>query len=229
MDWIIGDIHGCLSELEILLDRIGSEAHLIFVGDYIDRGPDSFQVVERLLREKHRSTFLMGNHEAMMLNFFKSPNSPGHTAWTYWANGGQETLRSYGLKEDETNFELLPDKHREFYKNLELYYEGDDFIVVHAGVRPSESQDMKKQYMEDLLWIRMEWIRSEHLWAGKKVYYGHTPSLYIYGPDRQQRPIYGKNSVGIDTGCVYGGYLTAINQATGDLIQVRAKKAYLPI
>ncbi|HNL70573.1 MAG TPA: metallophosphoesterase, partial [Leptospiraceae bacterium] len=71
--WIIGDIHGCLRELDALLDRIPEHEPLLFLGDYVDRGPDSAGVIERCLREKERSTFLMGNHESMMIHYFTDP------------------------------------------------------------------------------------------------------------------------------------------------------------
>src|SRR5690349_8000372 len=100
MSWIIGDIHGCLRELNELLKAVPADDPLVFVGDYIDRGPDSAGVVERVLAEHRRSTFLCGNHESMMLAHFHSPQSAEGQSWLYGPNGGMQTLRSYKLPTD---------------------------------------------------------------------------------------------------------------------------------
>lgn len=215
MPWIIGDIHGCLRELNILLERIPSEEQLIFLGDYIDRGPDSKGVIDRLLLEKGRSVFLMGNHEAMMLEHFKSPAS--EIGWLYEINGGRPTLASYGLKATSGSDRLPPD-HLNFFRNLRLFYEGDDFIAVHAGFRISRGLDPNKQRREDMLWIREEWIAKLEQWKGKYVYYGHTPTHYI--ESGRKGPLIGQNSCAVDTGCVYGGNLTAIHHPDHRIIQV---------
>ncbi len=224
MTWIIGDIHGCFDELNELLDRISDQEQLIFLGDYIDRGPSSVMVIERLLRERHRSVFLMGNHESMMLAYFQNPVSREGASWLYPPNGGRATLRAYGMKNDSV-YSTMPPSHREFYENLHLYHEGDDFIAVHAGVRV-ESGSIEKQSHDDLLWIRTEWIFKESQWTGKKIYYGHSPSLFVYGEDRQTEVITGINSIGIDTGCVFGGCLTAVKHPTGEIIQINSKGNY---
>lgn len=224
MAWVIGDIHGCLEELQELLFQLPSEDRLIFLGDYVDRGPDSAGVVDRLLKERNRSIFLKGNHESMMIAHFLNPASSEGSSWTYGPNGGLKTLQSYGLGV-RSSWEELPFSHREFLQNLKLYFEDSAFIAVHAGLDPGVS-DLSSQSVHDLLWIRLEWINREEFWKGSPVYYGHTPTQYILGPDRMGEPLYGKNSIGIDTGCVYGGSLSAINTESGQLIQVTAKKAY---
>ena len=227
MSWIVGDIHGCIDELEELLEMIPPKDPLIFVGDYIDRGPNSFQVIERLIKEKKRSVFLKGNHEVMFLSHFKSPLNTKIPASAFLLNGGKLTLDSYGLKESVHDIKKLPARHIDFYMNLVNYYESKDFLVVHAGVRADLGPDIKNQNEDDLHWIRMDWLKSEHKWTGKRVYFGHTPSLYIYGIKDQTKPIFGEKSLGIDTGCVYGGYLSAINSKTDKLIQVKAKTNYV--
>ncbi len=217
--WIIGDIHGCLTELELLLERLPKKEGLIFLGDYIDRGPDSAGTVERLLQEKDRSIFLMGNHENMMLAFYNRQDSPEDGAWLFAQNGGYATLSSYGLQQNEP-FDKLPLSHQKFFMRLKLYHEASDFIAVHAGLRISHSTALKNQRPHDLLWIRHEWIQNEHHWPGKKVYYGHTPSRVILGSHRQTEPIIGKKSIGLDTGCVYGGCLTALKVEDETMIQI---------
>ncbi len=228
--WVIGDIHGCLDELEELLDLIPGKDPLLFIGDYIDRGPASAGVVDRVIEEEHRSVFLKGNHEDMMLAYYRDPESREGLAWTFWGNGGPATLRSYGLTEEDP-YESYPKRHRDFYENLGLYYEDDECIAVHAGVRVGRGKDasaaVAEQDPEDLIWIREEWIRNEHRWDGKRVFYGHTPSRYVLGTAAQDDPIVGQKSVGLDTGCVFGGSLTAMNTKTDELIQVKARRAYL--
>lgn len=246
--WVIGDIHGCLVELNELLEQIPARDPLLFIGDYIDRGPDSAGVVDRVLQEAERSVFLKGNHEDMMMSYYRDPESREGLAWTFWGNGGPATLRSYGLSEQD-RFDAYPAAHRKFYEELELYYEDDDCIAVHAGLRidpKSKSSSKSKrrgsgasangatpdgelsgQSPEDLLWIREEWIHNEHRWKGKRVFYGHTPSRYVLGPGAEDDPIVGKRSVGLDTGCIFGGSLSAMNTKTDELIQIKAHKAYV--
>jgi serine/threonine protein phosphatase 1 len=213
--WIIGDIHGCAKQLDELLAKLPPEEGLIFLGDYIDRGPDSYGVVERLIRERERSLFLMGNHEQMMLSYFARKRDDG---WLYPQNGGGATLKSYGLHRD-SNFSDLPPSHQDFYQSLSLYFENEAFIAVHAGVRVINTPDMRVQDPEDLLWIRAEWIANESKWEGKHIYYGHTPTRSVSNQGICT-PIYGKRSTGIDTGCVYGGCLTAINPESQAIVQV---------
>lgn len=222
--YLIGDIHGCLSELDALLAKLPRNARLIFLGDYIDRGPDSRGTIERLLQEKHRSIFLRGNHEQMLFDYFHNPNNPGTLLWLRSVNGGPQTLASYGLGPDAV-YADLPKTHRDFIENLPLYYEADHFIAVHAGVRV-EKNSMVEQEPNDLLFIRMNWINNEAAWPGKHVVYGHTPARYLLGRERQHEIISGKKSTGIDTGCVYGGSLTALNMVTREVVQVRAARAY---
>lgn len=223
--WIIGDIHGCLYELDALLAGLPADDPLVFLGDYVDRGPDSAGVIERLLREQERAQFLMGNHEAMMLAYFRDRRSAEGDAWLHPANGGRETLRSYGLRPG-ARYEELPLSHRRFLESLKLFVEGPDWIAVHAGLRVTGPANLEGQDREDLLWIREPWIRSEALWAGKRVYYGHTPSRYVLGLKNATEPIRGQRSLGLDTGCVYGGALTAVRTTDNMLHQFRARRDY---
>ena len=218
MPWIIGDIHGCNDELKKLLALIPDDGTRIFLGDYIDRGPDSRGVVDTILGIHQPVVCLMGNHESMLLSWFRKKESP--EAVSFLLNGGQETFHSYGLDSDCV-WEDLPTNHREFYDSLQMFFEGDNFIAVHAGVNVGRGADMSRQEKDDLLWIRHEWLRQESLWPGKRVYFGHTPAGKN-DPGTGIKPFYGKNSVGLDTGCVYGGFLTACNPETGQVIQVKS-------
>lgn len=222
--YLIGDIHGCLTELEALLQKLPTKAQLVFLGDYIDRGPDSKGCIERLMQEKHRSIYLRGNHEQMLLDYFHNHESPDTMMWLRRVNGGPQTLESYGLEPD-CQFTDLPASHREFIESLPLYYEDAHFIAVHAGVNVNVPR-LADQAENDLLYIRMNWISNEAQWSGKHVVFGHTPARYLYGRKRQHEIIRGKKSTGIDTGCVYGGSLTALNVATRGVIQVTAARPY---
>ena len=225
--WIIGDIHGCHAELDQLLDQLPGDEKLLFIGDYVDRGPDSALVIERLLRDKERSVFLLGTHEAMLLAYYQAPDSREALAWTYPVNGGPTTLASYRLGPTDP-FEAYPPAHRRFFtEELRLHYENEQVIAVHAGVRVTGSTQLSRQEREDLLWIREDWLRNEYRWNGKHIFYGHTPSRYVLGLAEQHQPIMGQKSIGIDTGCVYGGSLTAIHSQTRELVQVRAARSYV--
>jgi serine/threonine protein phosphatase 1 len=184
----VGDIHGCRASLEGLLEKVAlSEAdRLIFLGDYIDRGPDSKGVIDFLLalaRHFPRTVFLRGNHEAMFLDFLAGRNRD-----LYLANGGISTLESY--REEEGI--VVPGPHLDFLHSLPLYYATDRFIFVHAGLRPGIP--LEEQREEDLLWIRDEFLESDYDW-GRTVVFGHTPL---------PQPFFSAARIGLDTGAVYG-------------------------
>jgi serine/threonine protein phosphatase 1 len=207
----IGDIHGCHGKLCDLLEKIDLDpVHdtLVFVGDYIDRGKDSKAVVDVILDFRKTSenvVCLMGNHESMFLNYY----AHGIDEMLFLENGGRETLLSYGDPGLWYEKKLrIPESHQNFFNTLKLRYETDDYIFVHAGLRPGiplESQDM-----EDMLWIRREFIDSSYNF-GKKIVFGHTPMA---------RPLMDKTKIGIDTGAVYGGKLTCIKLPDMDIYQV---------
>ena len=131
----VGDIHGCYDRLLALLDRIPldwSRDQLVFMGDYIDRGPQSFEVVEHLigLQELHPDiVFLKGNHEQMLADYLS-----GKDRMLYLYNGGQQTLESY-LRRRRVRAYPIPPGHRRFFDSLRLFHETDAFIFVHAGLR----------------------------------------------------------------------------------------------
>ncbi|MDR2456751.1 MAG: serine/threonine protein phosphatase [Deltaproteobacteria bacterium] len=201
----VGDIHGCRTKLDRLMEVIDwrpeKREELVFLGDYIDRGPDSFGVVETVLELKARYrglvTCLMGNHEQMFANFIT-----GKESIVLSANGVSFTMRSYDRNSP------FPVAHLDFYQNLRLYYETDNHIFVHAGLRPGKP--LAEQTAEDFLWIRDDFLDSEYDF-GKTVVFGHTPfkEPFIY-PGR----------AGLDTGAVFGGPLTCLEVLEGRLISV---------
>ncbi len=197
--FVVGDIHGCFDKLCALMDKIplnNTRDQLIFIGDYIDRGPSSFDVVNYLIDFKKRvpgTLFIKGNHEDMLQNYLD-----GSDRFTYLLNGGQQTLDEYLNRSDNKEAFPIPSEHLEFFNSLQLYYQTDDYIFVHAGLRekvPLESQDKM-----DLLWIRDKFIHSDFNF-GKRVIFGHTPF---------KEPLLQANKIGIDTGAVYGNLLTCV-------------------
>ncbi|MCD6253932.1 MAG: serine/threonine protein phosphatase [Thermotogae bacterium] len=194
MVYAVGDIHGCVQPLRRLIDLINPSKNdtLIFLGDYIDRGPDSRAVVNFLLglSHDHHCVFLRGNHEGMMIDAVVHGNNL--TLWYF--NGARATVESYG------GINNIPQRHLEFILNTKFYYEEDDFLFVHAGVKPGIP--LAEQDPFDMLWIRDEFIYSSWPLNGRRVVFGHTPFL--------EEPLIMEDKIGIDTGCVYGGKLSAV-------------------
>ena len=195
----IGDIHGSYDRLKTLMDKIPidfSRDTLVFIGDYIDRGPNSVEVVDYLMQLKNRVPgviFLKGNHEDMLDKFIN-----GDDRFTYLLNGGQQTLDSYLTKPVQSDFYPIPPDHMDFFKSLRLFYETEEFIFVHAGLRPRVLLESQKP--QDLLWIRDKFISTKYDF-GKRVIFGHTPL---------KKPLVEPNKIGIDTGAVYGNALTCV-------------------
>jgi len=210
----VGDIHGCAFELKQLIKKLPLDKNstLVFLGDYIDRGPDSKEVIETILklRQQYRVYTLMGNHEAMLLEFLADPSSA--MAGFFVLNGGSATLASYVTEGSQYE---IPQTHLDFYKNLHLLYESDEHFFVHAGIPNIPiAQINPDEHFESLLWMRQPFLSSTYVW-GKTVVHGHTP--------RQQVTI-SANRINMDTGCVYGGYLSAMEVYSRTLYQVAARK-----
>jgi serine/threonine protein phosphatase 1 len=215
--YAIGDIHGRLDLLNQMTSLITADLVLhpssnplvVFLGDYIDRGPESKEVVERLARRDFPVSFiaLRGNHESILLQFLQNP----HIGAMWLQNGGLETLYSYGLEvrslragqrsflEAERDFRsLLPAHHLAFFNECQLSFSAGDYFFCHAGVRPGV--DLQAQPEEDLLWIREPFLRSDEDF-GKVVVHGHTPV---------SQPEIHPNRINIDTGAYISGHLTAL-------------------
>jgi serine/threonine protein phosphatase 1 len=195
----IGDIHGCYDPLVRLLGRVPidwTRDRLVFMGDYIDRGPQSFEVIEHLieLQKRHPETvFLKGNHEQMLADYLS-----GKDRMTYLYNGGQQTLDSYLRNSSAPGRYPIPEAHLRFFESLQLMFETENYIFVHAGLR--KGLPLENQRPEDLLWIRENFVDTRHSF-GKRVVFGHTPF---------DEPRVEANKIGIDTGAVYGNKLTCV-------------------
>ena len=200
----IGDIHGTRDKLQMLMGAIDWDPDqdiLVFVGDYVDRGPDSAGVIDHILGLMEWSgsvVCLRGNHEQLFLNFLD-----GRDTATFLYNGGQSTIDSYGGEDAG-----LPEEHFDFLVSLPYYYETEDYIFVHAGLRDGVPLDRQDEH--DLLWIREEFISSTYD-HGKLVVFGHTP---------RREPLVMPNKIGIDTGAVYGGKLTCLELPSMKFYQV---------
>jgi serine/threonine protein phosphatase 1 len=220
--YAIGDVHGCYRLLKGLLGAIvadiaarpdGAPPIILLCGDYVDRGPDSASVLSALVWLARHSTvemlFLKGNHEAMLLDFLRRPER--NADWL--RDDGRETLRSYGIDppagdepSDQECVDLrdrladtMPASHIDFLRDLPVRHLLGDYAFVHAGLRPGRPID--RQTEEDCLWIREDFLATEHRFE-RIVVHGHTWS--------SSRPHVGAHRIGLDTGAYATGVLTAV-------------------
>ena len=219
--FVIGDIHGCERELRYLIDGLplSQGDRLVFLGDYIDRGPHSRGVVSYLVELPKQLpsiefVFLKGNHEDMFLSFLGIGGAHGDM---FLINGGKATVASYGIESAKPSAQevlsVLPAEHRKFYLNLTLYYLMEPFLCVHAGIDPDKS--LPEQSEEELLWIRNKFIFTSHR-LPYTVLFGHTPQPTVY----YDLPY----KVGLDTGLVYGNMLTCLDVDEKVLYQISLGK-----
>lgn len=200
LTYAVGDVHGCLDQLKSLIAACrqhadGREMRLVFLGDYIDRGPQSAGVVRFVLTLQSEAPgaviTLKGNHEAWALGV-----ADGTAQESIWLrNGGAATLRSYGV----TDVHELPPAHLDWMRSLPLIYDDGRRLFVHAGVDPRRPLDAQRD--EDLLWIREPFLDDERNY-GRLIVHGHTP-LQHGVPDLRS------NRLNLDTAAVFGGRLSA--------------------
>ena len=214
--YVVGDIHGRLDLLDQVLAKIDSdmklapsaEAFAVTLGDYVDRGPNSRGVIERLIQNPFSMPYipLRGNHEELFESFFKTPSLGSQ--WRHL--GGLETLHSYGVKVSllmlgkgfreaaDLLRDNVPQAHRQFLASLKTSVSSGSYFFCHAGVRPGIP--LERQSAKDLLWIREEFLNSP-MDFGKRVVHGHTPT---------SRPEVLANRINIDTGAYMTGRLTCL-------------------
>jgi calcineurin-like phosphoesterase family protein len=211
----IGDVHGCLGLLDMLLDAIDTEIaadvpddwRIVMLGDYVDRGPNSKGVLDRLIERTAdpRQIALSGNHDDRMANFLTTMTEPD----LFIEFGGVETAASYGVTLDTSSAERLlasrkalvdavPSTHIDFLRTLPVSAEFGGFFLCHAGIRPGIPLD--RQDREDLIWIRREFLSHSGLHP-KLVVHGHTPA---------DAPEIMPNRINIDTGAYASHVLTAL-------------------
>ena len=218
----IGDIHGCLKQLVTLQDKIFNypqynkeEDSLLYLGDYIDRGPSSKDVVNHILQlqtEGIKSIFLMGNHEQFMIDFlFNKINNLSN--WII--NGADQTFKSYDLEVaefikdgfEDDNIDKLRDiflskltkENVYFFKNLKLTYTMGDYLFVHAGINPEKS--LSEQNKMDFLWSRSDKFFDKNFEFEKIIVHGHSPEKEVVNfPYR----------INVDTGSFFSGKLSCV-------------------
>jgi serine/threonine protein phosphatase 1 len=227
--YAVGDVHGCVVELREMYrlikadwESLGREGkpEIVMLGDYIDRGPNSKGVIDFLITKSETDetfdwTFLMGNHEDLMMNH--------PMGWIQ--NGGEETIKSYLGQNELYSWEmgyqwqeLVGARHAAFYKRLHTKYKKDNVVFVHAGLNPHLS--FESQSVRDCLWLRSEY-KGEYE-GGYMVVHGHTPN---------EKAIMLPNRVNLDSACVFGYRLTAarINTEKKEvekLIEVKSSFSY---
>jgi len=203
--YVIGDVHGCSKALRSLLEalQLGSSDEVIFVGDYVDRGPNSRDVINQLLtlKQQCRLTTLRGNHEVMLQGVVMCDMSDA----TWMRSGGNATIASYGGSATK-----IPSKHLDFFQDLQRYHETSREIFVHAMYHPQ--QNIREQSDELTYWTHLPTPVPMPHFSGKRVYVGHSPQS---GGDILRHA----HLVGVDTYCFGGGYLTAMNLETEELTQ----------
>jgi serine/threonine protein phosphatase 1 len=222
--YAIGDIHGRGDLLEQVLSRIDADLSSypaarsiqVFLGDYVDRGPSSRHVLDKLIERSrtHETINLRGNHEAMVMQFLEDPDFLDQ--WRRF--GGIETLISYGLVPSMRNdpiererlagalAQALSTEHRAFLQNLAPCFVCGDYFFVHAGVRPGIP--LARQREQDMLWIRDDFLVHEENYS-KVVVHGHTPVL---------RPDIRPNRINIDTGAYATGRLSCLALERDELL-----------
>ncbi len=213
--YAIGDIHGCVDALRELTDQITDDLtaspvdhhKVVFLGDYVDRGPENRAVIDYLIdlnASSHACAFLLGNHDERVLSFIRNPALVWDDMMKW---GGAKTLAGYGVVQDAGEefasvskrfADALPQAHVAFLQGLEHSCEIDDYFFCHAGVRPGVS--LKDQADHDLIWIRRDFL-DHGLPFEKVVIHGHTPN---------DQPEVRSNRINVDTHCYKSGVLTAV-------------------
>lgn len=207
LTYAIGDIHGSLQKLQKLIvdcehHAQGRPLQFVFLGDYLDRGPDSAGVIDYIValqaRLRDQVIALKGNHEDVALGVIDGTAPAG-----YWEIlGGRATLRSYGVD----SAQALPAGHVDWLRSLRLSHDDGRRFFVHAGIDPQRPLDAQREH--DLLWIREPFLSEERSYA-RLIVHGHTP-VETGAPDLR------RNRCNLDTGAVFGGPLTAAVFAGGD-------------
>ncbi len=220
--YAIGDIHGRSDLLRRLHGMILEDAApdspdsadlrkvVVYVGDYVDRGPDSAGIIAMLIEEPlqgFESHPLKGNHEDMMILFLES--GEGSEMWMF--NGGRDTLDSYGIGISDISLfrgdrealalafrDAVPESHRAFLDGLRLHHREGDYLFVHAGVRPGVA--LEDQSEKDLIWIREEFTDSD----------ADFGAIVVHGHSIRAEPETKPNRIGIDTGAWRSNRLTAL-------------------
>ncbi|HZK54231.1 MAG TPA: metallophosphoesterase family protein [Desulfosporosinus sp.] len=201
------EIHGHFDALQRLKREFGYnpiDHQILYLGDYIDRGPNSYKVVKEVMRDVLEGAIaLLGNHDRIMINALREPNRNRINDTLLWLrNGGQKTLDSYKNRKGAMK------NHLEFLATLPLYVESDKYFFVHAGVNPTRK--IKDQTEEDFLWIREEFLNASDLSraTSKIVIFGHSPTIAFTG---KAEIFIAEDRIGVDTGAGFNKRLSAFD------------------
>ncbi len=219
---VMGDLHGQFEKMQLVLslcDYSPEHDRLVFLGDYVDRGPDSRRVVAEVLRLTQLGAIaLYGNHENLMyraLQNRKRRNLNPDDLEQWFANGGETTLDSYRAHTDTL------DEHLAFLTDLPRWVELDGYLFVHAGIRPGKT--IEQQEPHDLLWIREDYILNYH--GPQDVVTGHTPVQYLKRYELVDniadatKPLIRNHKIFLDTGAAWNGPLTLMDLLSGEYWQ----------
>jgi len=217
---VVGDIHGCCKSFQFLLEEkigISRSDQIYLLGDYIDRGPSSKQVIDYIMNlhtQGYQVYALRGNHEEMLINAYIHQGSTNYMLWMM--NGGETTFESYQIESylhtGEAALNELPEDHLSFMRRLPYYYKLEDYILVHAGINFMADEPL--QDTQSMVWCRdceNDLFRS----GGRIVVHGHTPiPLEEIELHSQKRHL---SQMNLDAGCVYKGRKGMGNLAAMDL------------
>ncbi|MBS2016270.1 MAG: serine/threonine protein phosphatase [Deltaproteobacteria bacterium] len=214
----IGDVHGCADELRALIQQLPLERDtlVVFLGDYIDRGPDSRGVVDTVLElEQYCSVVcLLGNHELMLREYLAGTDPRLIARFIY--NGGSATLASYA---DHDGVVVMSEEHRAFFDKLPYHYIEGDFCFVHAGLPAAPEEIDIDKHGEEMVWMRRRAYMPEPNYS-KIIVHGHSA---VHEVDIKPRRI------NLDTACVYGRKLTAMDVQTHEMWTVERSSAPQPL
>ncbi len=227
---VVPDIHGFKAQLDRVLAladaHFGTDAQIVFLGDLVDRGPNSSGVIQTLIdgiAEGRDWIVLRGNHDQLFLDYINGgdPETPGGLSWLHERMGGQETLRSYGVEwitgvDRADILSHIPQAHIEFLNDRPLTHSTDDVLFVHAGIRPGVALDAQDPM--DLMWIRQE-FHNDTRDHGPLIIHGHTPV---------EDPTHYGNRVNLDTG-TGNGYDLVIAVVRGRDVSVLSESGEVPL
>jgi len=215
--WVIGDIHGCMFTLEKLIKELPNDAKLIFIGDFVDRGKYSKEVMEFIVENNHPS--VMGNHEYLMFNYARDAIlRDKRSIWLEDAYGGLATVKSY---QDDPDTLL---KHIDYIETMPKYLEVDKYFITHGFGLPFYLRKDIKIHQANLYVSRLE-DNNYRSWEKNWWEYG---VINIFGHTVYEDVLIEENYIGIDTGCVFGGKLSAVNLGTHRIVSVNADERDIP-
>ena len=212
--FVVGDVHGCFDQLTKLLTHHKPETEqLVFVGDYVDRGPQSKQVLDLVMEKQAKGAWcLKGNHEDLLERALRNLSNPqfSHEDYQLWLkNGGDKTVDSFELGDWCTHNEVYAalSAYKPFLNQLDYYKETEHLVFVHAGV-DLFADDWRTEY-DEMLWVR-DFFHNTPNNTGKTVVFGHTPTMHLHADKSNDVWLSGDKKVGLDGGAVFGGVLHGV-------------------